>query len=229
VFSDVILVVEMKSRIILALLLFTSLLSGTAFAADSAAGNADKSDEIPWVRKVAFGIVLHDIGFISDKREKGVDINWEVQFNRPEWGWWRWLGSPYPIVGATPNFVGDTSAFYFGIFNYEFSLSNSFLDGLTNDFTKNLWISGGLSTAIHTGPLRKNDAKCREDSDCGFGSRVLPRISLEIGYNFWKNHEISLFFDHMSHGSVGCACIQNEGIDHTGIRYHYAFHTDARP
>jgi hypothetical protein len=216
----------MIPRIILALFFFISLLPATASAAESTASNADQSDAKGWVRKVSFGIVLHDVGFISDKRESGVDPNWEVQFNRPEWSWWRWLGSPYPIVGVTPNFAGGTTEFYFGIFNYEFSLSNNFLDGLTNDFTKNLWISGGLNTVIHNGPLRKNDTKCREDSDCGFGSRVLPRISLEIGYTFWKNHGVSLFFDHFSHGSVGCACIQNEGIDHTGIRYHFAFNKD---
>jgi lipid A 3-O-deacylase PagL len=220
---------HMNSRIILTLFFFISLLSGIGSAAESAAGNADQSEVKPWVRRVTFGIVLHDIGFISDKRENGVDPNWEVQFNGPEWKWWRWIGSPYPIVGATPNFAGGTSAFYFGIFNYEFSLSNKFLDGLTNDFTKNLWISGGLSTAIHTGPLSKSHRSCRENNDCGFGSRVLPRISLELGYNFWKNHGISIFMDHFSHGSVGCECIQNEGIDHTGIRYHFTFNTIGNP
>ena len=220
----------MNSKIMLALVLIISLVAGTVAAAESPAIDPDKSqEEHSWVRRLSFGIVLHDVGFISDKREKGVDPNWEVQFNRPEWRWWHWLGSPYPIVGATPNFVGDTSAFYFGIFTYEFSLSNSFLDDLTNNFTRNLWISGGLSTAIHTGPLRKNETKCREESDCGFGSRVLPRIALELGYIFWKNHSISLFFDHMSHGSVGCDCIQNEGIDHTGIRYHFTFDRGGRP
>jgi lipid A 3-O-deacylase len=216
----------MNSRMIVVLFLFISLLAGSVSAAESVAGDADKSQEgKPWVRRVSFGIVAHDIGFISDKRENGVDPNWEVQFNRPDWTWWRWLGSPYPSIGVTPNFNGETTAFYFGIFNYEFSLSNRFLDDLTNDFTKNLWISGGLTTAIHTGPLHKNETKCKADSDCGFGSRVLPRISLELGYNFSKNHGLSLFFDHMSHGSVGCSCIQNEGIDHTGIRYHFTFYT----
>jgi hypothetical protein len=219
----------MNSRIILALFFCISLLSGAAFAAENAASDPGNSEEKPWVRRVSFGVVLHDVGFISDKREKGVDPNWEMQFNRPEWGWWRWLGSPYPIIGVTPNFAGGTTEFYFGIFNYEFSLSNEFLDGLTNGFTKNLWISGGLNTVVHNGPLHKNDQKCREDSDCGFGSRVLPRISLEIGYTFWKNHGVSLFFDHFSHGSVGCACIQNEGIDHTGIRYHFTFNKAATP
>jgi lipid A 3-O-deacylase len=204
-------------------------LSGAVFGAENAATNAGNHEVKPWVRRVSFGIVAHDIGFISDQRENGVDPNWEVQFNRPDWTWWRWLGSPYPSIGVTPNFNGETTAFYFRIFNYEFSLSNKFLDDLTNDFTKNLWISGGLTRAIHTGPLHKNEAKCIAKSDCGFGSRVLPRISLEIDYTFWKNHALSLFFDHMSHQGVGCSCIQNEGIDHTGIRYHFTFNKPPSP
>ena len=214
----------MNSRIVLAWVFFTFLFSGAAYGSESTANNTDKSEPKPWVRKVAFGILLHDIGFISDQREHGVDANWEVQFNPPEWKWWRWVGTPAAILGATPNFNGDTSAFYLGL-AWQASLSNRFLDNLTNDFSKRLWISGGITTAVHTGPLHKNDTKCKEDNDCGFGSRVLPRIQLEIGATFWKNHGISLFFDHMSHGSLGCSCIQNEGLDHTGIRYHFTFNT----
>jgi len=218
----------MASRIILALFLVFEL-SGAVFGAENAATNAGNHEVKPWVRRVSFGIVAHDIGFISDNRENGVDPNWEVQFNRPDWTWWRWLGSPYPSIGVTPNFNGETTAFYFGIFTYEFSLSNKFLDGLTNDFTKNLWISGGLTTAIHTGPLHKNEAKCIAKSVCGFVARVLPQFSLEIGYTFWKSHALSIFFDHMSHQGVGCSCIQNEGIDHTGIRYHFTFNKPPSP
>src|ERR1051326_4298748 len=85
---------SMNSRMMLALLLFTSLLAGSLAAAESAPTDADKNqEEHSWVRRLSFGIVLHDVGFISDKREKGVDPNWEVQFNRPEWRWWHWLGS----------------------------------------------------------------------------------------------------------------------------------------
>jgi lipid A 3-O-deacylase len=209
-------------RIICALFFLTFLLSGTAFGAESVVSNGDKSEVKPWVRKVAFGILLHDVGFISDQRENGVDPNWEVQLNPPEWRWWRWVGSPSPMIGATTNFVGDTSEFYLG-FAWQVGLSNKFLDDLTNDFSKRLWASGGVSWAVHTGPLHKNDTICSEDSDCGFGYRVLPRIQLEIGATFWKNHALSLFFDHMSHQGLGCSCVQNEGIDHTGIRYHFFF------
>ena len=212
----------MHARIVLAVVFSLCNLQGAVLGAENAAADADESEVKPWVRKVTFGILLHDVGFISDQRENGVDPNWEMQFNPPEWRWWRWVGSPSAMLGATPNFTGNTSAFYLGL-AWEASLSNRFLDNLTNDFTKRLWISGGISTAVHTGPLHKNETSCKVDNDCGFGYRVLPRIQLEIGVNLWKNHAISLFMDHMSHNGLGCSCVQNEGIDHTGIRYHFTF------
>ncbi len=214
----------MNSRIVLWLLFFILLLSTAAVGADNANSNSDKTEVKPWVRKVAFGILLHDVGPISDQRENGVDPNWEVQFNPPEWRWWRWVGSPSPMTGATPNFVGDTSAFYLGL-AWQLSLSSNFLDNLTSDFSKRLWVSGGLSAAVHTGPLQKNVTGCRLDNDCGFGYRVLPRLQLEIGATFWKNHGLSLFVDHMSGGGAFGAS-QNEGIDHSGIRYHFFFNTN---
>ena len=209
----------MNSRIIRALFFLTFLLSGTAFGAEDAASNGDKSEPKPWVRKVAFGILAHDRGPISDNKENGVDPNWEVQFNPPEWRWWRWVGSPSPMTGATPNFVGHTSEFYLGL-AWQLSLSSNFLNNLTNDFSKSLWVSGGLSAAVHTGPLHKNETGCSSDSDCGFGRRVLPRLQLEIGTTFWKNHGLSVYADHMSGGKAFGAS-QNEGIDHSGIRYHF--------
>ena len=211
----------MPVRIILWLVFFIFLYSGASSGAEDAASNTDKSEPKPWVRKVAFGILAHDIGPVSDNRESGVDPNWEVQFNPPEWRWWRWVGSPSPMTGATPNFSGETSAFYLGL-AWQLSLSSNFLDNLTNEFSKRLWVSGGLSAAVHTGPLQKNVTGCRLDNDCGFGRRVLPRLQVEIGATFWKNHGLSLFFDHMSGGGVFGAS-QNEGIDHTGIRYHFTF------
>jgi hypothetical protein len=202
----------MKSSFIILSFLFLCLLSAPAIGKD----NVEK----PWLHKVIFGLFLHDRGFASDRHESGVDPNWELQFNAPDWKLWRWIGSPVPMAGLTPNFKGDTSVFYGGI-NYEFSLSNRFTDPLTFNLTKTLFVAGGLSAAIHNGPLHKNPIGCRERSDCGFGYRVLPRVDIELGTNFWKNHGVSLFWDHMSHkGSLGG---ENEGIDHIGIRYHFTF------
>jgi hypothetical protein len=68
-------------KIILALLLFTSLVPGSVSAAESEANDATKNQEVkpkdqelkPWVRKVAFGLLL--LGFISDQQEYGFDPN----------------------------------------------------------------------------------------------------------------------------------------------------------
>ena len=102
------------------------------------------------------------------------------------------------MVGVTPNFNGDTSVFYAGI-TYEFSLSNQITDALTHDVTKSLFVAGGISAALHDGPLHKNRLACRERSDCGFGYRVLPRLNIELGTSFWENHGTLVFYDHMSH------------------------------
>jgi hypothetical protein len=44
--------------------------------------------------------------------------------------------------------------------------------------------SRGISAAIHNGPLHKNAEGCDKRSDCGFGYRVLARLSIEIGAGF---------------------------------------------
>jgi lipid A 3-O-deacylase len=191
----------------------------------SPASLASETKEIPLLYKSAFGLVLHDRGPASDRHEHGLDPNWELQLNPSDWKVWRWIGAPYPMLGLTPNFNGDTSVFYGGI-TYELSLSNKVTDTLTRGLTKNLFLGAGLSAAIHNGPLHKNQLGCEERSDCGFGYRVLPRLNVELGSKFLRQHGISLFYDHMSH--KGLLPGENEGIDHIGIRYHYYFN-NGRP
>jgi hypothetical protein len=195
------------------LLLLTSLPVSRVSAGDS------ETDQL--IHKTVFGIFLHDRGPASDRHESGIDPNWELQLNPPKWRPWRWIGSPYPMIGLTPNFKGDTSVFYSGL-TYEFSLSNKLTNELTYNLTKNLFVAGSVSAALHTGPLHKDTLGCRETSDCGFGYRVLPRLAFELGTYFLGNHGLSLFYDHMSH--KGILPGENEGVDHTGIRYHFRFH-----
>lgn len=170
--------------------------------------------------KAAFGLFLHDRGPFSDRHESGIDPNWEIQLKPPSWRAWRWIGAPYPTLGLTPNFNGDTSAFYGGV-TYELGLSNRWTDALTGNLTKNMFVAGSLSVALHNGPLHKDKTGCKEDSDCGFGYRALPRLGFEIGSYFKERHGLSLFYDHMSHKGVLPG--ENEGIDHIGIRYHFLF------
>lgn len=188
-------------------------------------GSATEAKDKPWLRKTVFGLFAHDRGPGADRHESGVDPNWELQFNPPEWRAWRWIGSPYTMVGLTPNFNGDTSAFYAGL-NYEFDLSNRLTDALTFNLTKNLFVGGSLSLALHNGPLHKDKAGCEQKSDCGFGYRALPRLAVELGSYLGEKHAVSLFYDHMSH--KGFLPGENEGIDHIGVRFHY-FLDNSRP
>jgi hypothetical protein len=198
------------SMLCLALLLYGSvgMAAGSDFLKDS------------WVHKTIFGLLLHDRGLFSDRHENGVDPNFELQLRSPDWPAWRWIGSPNPMLGFTPNFNGDTSAFYGGL-NYEWSLSNRWTDDLTENLTRNLFIGASLSVALHNGPLHKNAIGCEERSDCGFGYRALPRLGFEVGGYFAGRHGVSIFYDHMSHKGVLPG--ENEGVDHIGIRYHLVF------
>jgi lipid A 3-O-deacylase len=180
---------------------------------------ADAPSE-PWVHKTIFSLLLHDRGPFSDRHESGVDPNWELQLNPPKWPAWRWIGAPKPMLGITPNFNGDTSAFYGGL-NYELSLSNRWTDELSGNLTKHLFVGASLSVALHNGPLHKDKTGCEERSDCGFGYRALPRLGFEVGGYFTDKQGVSVFYDHMSH--KGILEGENEGIDHIGIRYHLLF------
>jgi lipid A 3-O-deacylase len=69
--------------------------------------------------------------------------------------------------------------------------------------------------------LHKDPVRCELYSDCGFGTRILPRFGLELGYRINPAASISLFSDHMSHKWIVAG--ENEGLDHTGLRYSWSF------
>lgn len=152
---------------------------------------------------VIAGIIAHDQGPASDHHEHGIDLNLEVQFrplNIP--------GSPRPGVGTTLNFSGDTSIAYAGL-NYPL-------------YETRRWFgSGFIGAALHNGPLHKEPVRCKEKSDCGFGVRVLPRLSVEWGYYVSTTRAISLYWAHFSHRRLLAS--ENEGVDHLGLRYRQPF------
>lgn len=170
----------------------------------------------PKFHKVILGVFLHDRGPTSDKHEDGVDPHAELQFAPPKGTVWRMIGSPYPTIGVTPNFSGGTSALYGGL-TYEYDFSNHF----SSKPLSNLFLAGAIGAALHDGPLHKDNGRCVTESDCGFGWRVIPRFSAEIGYKIGHDNAVSLFYDHMSHRKILPG--ENEGVDHIGLRYHFLF------
>ncbi|KAB2312901.1 acyloxyacyl hydrolase [Betaproteobacteria bacterium SCN2] len=154
-------------------------------------------------RVIAIGVLGHDQGPASDHHEHGIDLNLEVQFAPLDF----W-GTPRPHLGATLNFIGDTSVAYAGLTFPVYRHKNWLLDGF-------------ISAVAHDGPLHKDREGCRRDSDCGYGVRVMPRFGLELGYRLNDKSAISVFYDHMSHYWIIDA--ENEGLEHTGLRYLFSF------
>lgn len=150
-------------------------------------------------RILAVGMLAHDHGPFSDDNEDGVDLNLEAQF-APLDVW----GAPRPHLGVAANFGGETSVAYAGLGFRLLEQPAWFADGL-------------LGAAVHNGPLHKDPLRCDLYSDCGFGTRVLPRFGVEFGYRLQPSATLSLLFDHMSHKWIFSG--ENEGLDHVGLRY----------
>ena len=68
-----------------------------------------------------------------------------------------------------------------------------------------------------------NDSKLTEESTNRkqLGSPVLFREALELGWNFYGPHSVSILLDHVSHGTMFNR--KNEGLDDLGVRYSYRF------
>lgn len=150
-------------------------------------------------RTLAIGVFAHDRGFASDNHENGIDLNLEMLFAPLDF-----TGSPRPHLGATLNFIGDTSIAYAGLSFQAFEQAPWFADLL-------------LGAALHNGPLHKDPVGCDVYSDCGYGIRVMPRFGFEVGYRLRHETTVSLYYDHMSHKWIIGG--ENEGLEHIGVRY----------
>jgi lipid A 3-O-deacylase len=174
---------------------------GLGFALAVATHASARADNTPAnsERTLAIGVLAHDRGPASDHHEDGIDLGVELLFAPLDV-----LTSPRPHLGVMLNFEGDTSVAYAGL---NFRLREApqwFVDAI-------------LGVAVHDGPLHKDPAGCVQFSDCGFGTRFLPRFGLEIGYRAGAAASVSLILDHMSHKWVVSG--ENEGLDHVGLRY----------
>jgi hypothetical protein len=188
-------VATMGNRFIyIAPLLFLLLFTGAACA-----GELKPHDGV--FQEIKLGLFYHDAdGLWSGfKREKGADLNIEVQFVpfANLFG-----GDILPAVGTSINTEGYTSKLYIdAIWQYL--------------LTQKLHVSFGLGIALHDGErhLVSSDRKA-------LGTKALFHIPIEVGYRVTSEFSLSLFFDHMSNADIE---EENEGLDTLGIRFGYRF------
>lgn len=152
-----------------------------------------------WLSEVRIGLLEHDAGLWSGKKEDGLDINGEVLFTSP--GFLDIIFSPRPTIGGSIHTEGETNVVYFGL-TWEWNV------------TPWLYVEGQWGPAFHDGNLTGQTADKK-----GYGCSVLSRGSAAIGLRY-EHHSIQAFYSHMSNGDI---CDENDGIDAGGIRYGYRF------
>ena len=160
------------------------------------------------VSEVRAGALMHDVGFLGDSKERGSDINGEILFlplgfGSEDDGLVANLLNPRPHLGVQINSTGATSQIYAGLSWRFFPIAD-------------LWLGLGAGGMVHNGKLNNR----RDQRDKALGSRVLFRLSAELGYDVTDNLSVSIYYDHESNAGLAD---DNEGLNNAGGRVGWRF------
>ncbi len=141
------------------------------------------------VSEVRLGVLAHDVGPFSSRKEEGADLNVELLFN--DLAWFKKF-SVRPHIGASINTSSDTSQGYFGLTG-------------TAPIGRRLFLELSVGGAVHNGNKDENEIG-RKDLGC----RVLFRESVSGGIYLGKHSTLSIMLDHISDANL---CEKNEGLE----------------
>lgn len=190
------------------------------------------------ISEVRLGTNIHNIdwtGFGSGSaKERSIALNGEILFEEPEY--LKWALSPRPYFGGAINLEGETSYGGGGLL-----WRQSFAEHFYIDFSFGLVVHDGTLEVKPTDILQRvlddassedsftpeeraefeiglADFRTRQMSEIDFGSRILIRQQISLGYKWsekWSGH---LFTEHLSHGNLWVSDRPNEGLDTIGVR-----------
>ena len=189
----------MKKSILLITSLMISLFSAPAIAQ---------------ISEVRFGISnfdeeILDLGISAvNGRESSVAINAEIIFEEPEF--LKWALTPQPYINATLNLEGETSFGGAGLM-----WRQSFNDKFYGDFSFGLAIHDGTNR-VDQNNLSFFEILERADEEISFGSRILFRQQLTLGYRVTDDWSAEIFGEHLSNGQILGSV--NEGVDILGVK-----------
>lgn len=188
--------------------ILTSLSQGSAFAngLELRVGVAEYAQD-----SLGFGIQ------VENGVENSVALTGELIF--PEPAFLRWALSPQPYLNATINLGGETSFAGAGLL-----WRQGFGDRFYGDFAFGLAAHDG-TTEIPLFPLDEGVRRLTEERQ--YGSRILFRQQLTLGYRINDRWTADMFFEHLSNGDVlgdpGDRFASNDGVDNIGVRLGYRF------
>lgn len=174
--------------------------------------------------EVRVGVMAHDVeiaglGGVREK-ERSESVTGQYIFDKELfWG-------VRPFVYGSANLAGNTSHGGFGV-NFKRNFwSNYYVDldtGLSahngairvpNPADAAADLNGSTAAEIRAEVARRFE---RKNSEIEFGSSVLFRNAIAIGYDINATYSVDIVYEHLSHGQI-LGGPENEGLDSVGVR-----------
>lgn len=151
-----------------------------------------------------------DLGISAvNGRENSVAINGEIIFEEPEF--LKWALTPQPYINATINLEGETSYGGAGLL-----WRQTFSDKFYGDFAFGLVVHTGTNVVDRDNALSFFEFIELTNEEISFGSRILFREQLTLGYRITDKWSAEVFAEHLSNGQILGSV--NEGVDILGLK-----------
>lgn len=197
------------------------------------------------VSEIRVGAHQHDIEIFGLGGKKGKEtsaaLNAEIIFEEPEF--LKWALSPQPYIGGSLNLEGKTSYGGAGLLWRQTLGEKLYIDfafGLVaHTGTKQVplpsyfddpaivaALNGTVSiTAAQLQRIRAENIPylAQLESDIEYGSSILFREALTLGFRVSDNWATEVYVEHLSHGNILVSNKPNEGLDVLGARLSYRF------
>ncbi len=150
-----------------------------------------------------------DLGIsVQFANENSAAINGEILFEEPEF--LKWALTPQPYIGGTINLEGKTSFGGGGLL-----WRQSFGDKFYGDLAIGLVAHTGTNNIERQAGESFFDILSRFDEEIEFGTTILFREQVALGYNVNQSWSGEIFFEHLSNAFLDP---DNDGVDNLGFR-----------
>ena len=140
--------------------------------------------------------------------ENSAAINAEILFQEPQF--LKWALSPQPYIGATINLEGKTSYGGAGLL-----WRKGFGEKFYGDFSFGLVAHNGTLDIERAPGQSFFDILDRFENEIEFGTTVLFREQIALGYNVSDEWSAELFYEHLSNAGLAA---ENDGANNLGFR-----------
>jgi len=164
------------------------------------------------------GLMAQDIPTLSagmQGKESSTGLSLDIVFDTPTWLEWLPL-DPKPYIGGTLNLEGKTNYGGAGLI-----VQPKITESFYSEFGVGLVLHDGtLEIAVPTIDQTPDEISAlnqRNATEIEFGSPVLFRLEVAMGYRINDKWSLEAVYEHLSHGQIFTSG-PNEGLDSAGLR-----------